>query len=59
MRQKNCDNLELSMILLEGLRDTMISIESADTQQMIPITTLAVFEAVIEKVQAILKEIDL
>lgn len=57
MEQKSYDNLELSTILLGSLRDTMISIESADSLQMVPATTLVTFETVIEKVQILLNEI--
>lgn len=57
MEQKSYDNLEFSIILLGSLRDTMISIESADSLQMVPATTLVTFETVIEKVQILLNEI--
>ncbi len=57
MDQKQCDNLELAMALLDSLRDIMVSIESVDISQAIPVTTLIAFEAVIEKVQMLLKEV--
>lgn len=56
MNRKSYDKLELSIALLGSLRDIMISIESADASQVIPATTLAVFETVLEKVRMLLKE---
>lgn len=57
MNQEDYDNLELSITLLESLRDTMISIDSTDDDQVIPVTTLAVFETVIDKIRILLKAV--
>lgn len=57
MDQENLDKLELSITLLEGLRDTMVSMDSANPSQVIPVTTLTVFEAVIDKIKILLKAV--
>lgn len=57
MNQEDYDNLELSITLLESLRDTMISIDSTGDDQVIPVTTLAVFETVIDKIRILLKAV--
>lgn len=55
MDQERYDNVELSITLLEGLRDTMVSMDSSNPSQVIPVTTLTVFETVIDKIQILLK----
>lgn len=57
MDQEKLDKLELSLTLLEGLRDTMVSMDSANPSQVIPVTTLTIFETVIDKIQILLKAV--
>lgn len=58
MKLNNLDRLHQAKDLVKGLRDTMLYIETAEQDKLIPITILGSFEVVLEKVYSLLKEID-
>ena len=58
MNLNNLDKLEQAEGFIKGLRDTMFYLETAGQDVVIPITVLCPFEAVLEKVYCLLKEIE-
>ena len=57
MDLKEHDNLEQVENLVKGLLDTMYYMETAKQDKLIPITVLCPFEAVLEKVYSLIKDI--
>lgn len=58
MEMVSMDKLRQAIELINRLLDTMIYIETAEQDRLIPITILCPFEAVLEKVGLLLKEIE-
>lgn len=57
MDLKELDNLEQAKNLLKGLLDTMYYMETAKQDKLIPITVLCPFEAGLEKIYSLIKDI--
>ena len=58
MDLKNLDKLGQSKALVKGVCDTMFYMETAKQDKLIPITILGTFEATLEKVYLLLKDIE-
>lgn len=58
MELERCDKIYRSRDLVKGILDTMIYIETAQQDKLIPITVLCPFEEVLEKVYSLLGEAD-
>lgn len=56
MKLEKCDEIYRSRDLVKGMLDTMIYIETAQQDKLIPITVLGPFEEVLEKVYSLLGE---
>ena len=54
MELDRCDKIYRSRDLVKGMLDTMIYIETAQQDKLIPITVLCPFEEVLEKVYSLL-----
>lgn len=57
MDLKELDNLEQAENLIKGLLDTTYYMETAKQDKLIPITVLCPFEAVLEKIYSLIKNI--
>ncbi len=58
MDLEDIDKLEQSMELVNGMKDIMIFIEAMKPGNMIPVTVLCPFKAVLDKIYLLLEEIE-
>lgn len=59
MKRDNFDKLAQAADLIKGVVDTMVCMEDARQDRLIPITVLCSFEAVLEKAFLRLREIEM
>lgn len=58
MDLEDIDKLEQSMELVNGMKDIMVFIEAMKQGNMIPVTVLCPFKAVLDKIYLLLEEIE-
>lgn len=58
MDLEDIDKLEQSMELVNGMKDIMVFIEAMRQGNMIPVTVLCPFKAVLDKIYLLLEEIE-
>lgn len=58
MEPNNLDKILEAEELIKGLLDTMFAIHTAQQDELIPITILSPFEAVLKRVHLLLEEVE-
>lgn len=58
MNPDNLDRILEAEELVKGLVDTMLTIQTAQQGELVPITILSLFEAALKKVYSLLEEVE-
>lgn len=58
MNPNNLDRILEAEELVKGLIDMMFTIQTAQQDELVPITILSPFEAVLEKIHSLLEEVE-
>lgn len=58
MNPNNLDRILEAEELVKGLVDTMLTIQTAQQGELVPITILSLFEAALKKVYSLLEEVE-